>query len=83
MEATLSFQNAIPDATLSDSNYGVIELETKADEYGVIIFAGKRINESVAWRGPIVMNTWEEIDTAYKELRRGTFLKTRVNYDYH
>lgn len=71
------------DATLSDSNYGVIELETKADEYGVIIFAGKRINESVAWRGPIVMNTWEEIDTAYKELRRGTFLKTRVNYDYH
>ena len=71
------------DAALSDSNYGVIELETKADEYGVIIFAGKRINESVAWRGPIVMNTWEEIDTAYKELRRGTFLKTRVNYDYH
>ena len=31
------------DATLSDSNYGVIELETKADEYGVIIFAGKQL----------------------------------------
>ena len=48
----------------------------------VIIFAGKRINESVTFGGPIVMNTWEEIDTAYKELRR-YILKTRVNYDYH
>lgn len=71
------------DASSNGGNYGVIELETKADEYGAIVFAGKRINEPVAWRGPIVMNTWEEIDTAYQELRSGRFLKTRVNYDYY
>ena len=47
-----------------------------------MVFAGKRINEKIAWRGPIVMNTWSEIDVAYNELRNGNFLKERVHYDY-
>jgi quercetin 2,3-dioxygenase len=29
----------------------------------------------VAWQGPIVMNTSEELQQAYDELRRGTFIK--------
>ncbi len=36
---------------------------------------GEPLNEPVAWRGPIVMNTDEELDTAFKELREGTFVK--------
>jgi quercetin 2,3-dioxygenase len=31
----------------------------------------------VAWAGPIVMNTEEEIRQAYAELRNGTFIKER------
>jgi redox-sensitive bicupin YhaK (pirin superfamily) len=31
----------------------------------------------MAWRGPIVMNTPEELQQAYAELRDGTFIKTR------
>jgi hypothetical protein len=40
-----------------------------------IIFAGKPLNEPVAWRGPIVMNTDEELDTAFREFSSGTFIK--------
>jgi hypothetical protein len=29
----------------------------------------------VAWRGPIVMNTQEELETAFREYREGTFIK--------
>ncbi|MEI7664367.1 MAG: pirin-like C-terminal cupin domain-containing protein, partial [Bacteroidota bacterium] len=40
-----------------------------------ILIAGKPIGEPVAWHGPIVMNTDEEINTAFRELKNGTFLK--------
>ena len=33
------------------------------------------VEEPVAWQGPIVMNTQEELQRAYDELRRGTFIK--------
>ena len=33
--------------------------------------------EPVAWGGPIVMNTREELDTAFSELQDGTFIKHR------
>ncbi len=36
---------------------------------------GEPLNEPVAWRGPIVMNTEEELDRAFEELREGTFVK--------
>ncbi len=40
------------------------------------IFAmGKPLNESVAWGGPIVMNTREELQNAFVELDKGTFIK--------
>jgi redox-sensitive bicupin YhaK (pirin superfamily) len=31
----------------------------------------------VAWRGPIVMNTQEELNKAFEELDMGTFIKTK------
>jgi hypothetical protein len=33
------------------------------------------LREPVAWRGPIVMNTVEELDRAFDELKRGTFVR--------
>jgi len=45
---------------------------------GRFLFAsGEPLKEPVAWRGPIVMNTQEELDTAFEELDRGTFIKTK------
>jgi quercetin 2,3-dioxygenase len=35
------------------------------------------LTEPVAWRGPIVMNTQEELVIAFEELDAGTFIKTK------
>jgi quercetin 2,3-dioxygenase len=44
-----------------------------------LFVSGEPLNEPVAWRGPIVMNTEEELDKAYGELEAGTFIKTKKN----
>jgi redox-sensitive bicupin YhaK (pirin superfamily) len=41
-----------------------------------LLVSGKPIEEPVAWRGPIVMNTQAELRTAFEEYRTGTFIKT-------
>ena len=49
----------------------------QAGEAGVrfLLASGKPLREPVAWRGPIVMNTQEELMQAFRELRDGTFIK--------
>jgi redox-sensitive bicupin YhaK (pirin superfamily) len=43
-----------------------------------LLVSGKPINEPIAWAGPIVMNTQEELETAFEELDKKTFVKTRT-----
>lgn len=40
-----------------------------------LFFSGEKLQEPVAWGGPIVMNTEEELETAFDELREGVFIK--------
>jgi redox-sensitive bicupin YhaK (pirin superfamily) len=42
-----------------------------------LFVSGQPLNEPVAWRGPIVMNTQKELDKAFEELELGTFIKTK------
>jgi redox-sensitive bicupin YhaK (pirin superfamily) len=42
-----------------------------------LFVSGEPLNEPVAWRGPIVMNTEEELDKAFEELDSGTFIKVK------
>jgi redox-sensitive bicupin YhaK (pirin superfamily) len=53
------------------------EVTVQAGENGVrfLLISGAPIEEPVAWHGPIVMNTKEEIRTAMQDLRNGTFIK--------
>lgn len=46
-----------------------------------LLLSGRPIGEPIAWRGPIVMNTWEEIRQAFLELERGTFIKKRASVE--
>lgn len=40
-----------------------------------LFISGRPLNEPVAWHGPIVMNTQEELQTAFTEYEEGTFIK--------
>ncbi|MCF2905272.1 pirin family protein [Octadecabacter sp. CECT 8868] len=53
------------------------EVTVQAGERGVrfLLISGAPIEEPVAWHGPIVMNTKEELQTAIRDLRNGTFIK--------
>lgn len=54
----------------------LVKLDSKLG--GRFLFAsGAPLREPVAWRGPIVMNTQEELDKAFEELDMGTFIKTK------
>ena len=55
------------------------EVVIQAGDEGVrfILVSGKPIEEPVAWRGPIVMNTDEELRQAFAELHTGAFIKHR------
>jgi redox-sensitive bicupin YhaK (pirin superfamily) len=53
------------------------ELEVQAGEDGIrfLLVSGKPLEEPVAWYGPIVMNTQQQLRQAFEELEQGTFLK--------
>jgi redox-sensitive bicupin YhaK (pirin superfamily) len=55
------------------------EITVQAGDEGIrfLFISGKPLKEPVAWYGPIVMNTQEELQNAFKELQQGTFLKVR------
>lgn len=46
----------------------------------VLFISSKPLSEPVVWGGPIVMNTREELDKAFDDLNKGTFLQSRISY---
>ena len=52
-----------------------------ADGAQVLYICSRPLGEPVAWAGPIVMNTEEELREAFRDLERGTFLKEKINYE--
>jgi len=53
------------------------EIVVQAGEHGIrfLLVSGKPIQEPVAWYGPIVMNTRDELRQAVEDLERGTFIR--------
>jgi hypothetical protein len=58
------------------------EVVVQAGEEGArfLLVSGAPIQEPVAWHGPIVMNTREELMTAVRELQTGKFIKEGVKW---
>jgi quercetin 2,3-dioxygenase len=60
-------------ALMNDGN--LLKVTTGGSNVRFMLISGKPIKEPIAWRGPIVMNTMEELNIAFKEYRDGTFVK--------
>lgn len=56
----------------------VITIAAMEEEVRFIYFSGKPLKEPIAWAGPVVMNSNEEINQTFKELREGNFIKDNV-----
>jgi len=54
-----------------------VSITAEKEPVRFLLVSGKPIGEPVAWYGPIVMNTAEEIRIAFEEYRKGTFIKHR------
>jgi redox-sensitive bicupin YhaK (pirin superfamily) len=54
-----------------------VTVSTESEGVRFLLISGKPIGEPIAWYGPIVMNTEEELRVAFDELDRGTFIKGR------
>jgi redox-sensitive bicupin YhaK (pirin superfamily) len=86
-QAVLTEQVAKPDAPpeYDAKNHSLVlfdrgdEIAVQAGEEGIrfLLVSGKPIEEPVAWYGPIVMNTQQELERAFHELQEGTFIRHR------
>jgi len=52
-----------------------VEITTQEEPVRFLLISGKPIRQPVAWYGPIVMNTQEELRLAFQEYQNGTFIK--------
>jgi len=52
-----------------------VSFKTGGESMRFLLVAGKPLNEPIAWGGPIVMNTQDELDLAFEEYRSGRFIK--------
>jgi redox-sensitive bicupin YhaK (pirin superfamily) len=58
-------------------NGDAVTITTQERPVRFLLVSGQPINEPVAWYGPIVMNTREELRIAFEEYQKGTFIKRR------
>ncbi|MFA5571328.1 MAG: pirin family protein [Sphaerochaetaceae bacterium] len=58
---------------LKDGN--TIKIEAQKEGVRLLLVSGLPLKESIAWGGPIVMNTREELALAFRELDEGNFIK--------
>ncbi|MFZ5518193.1 MAG: pirin family protein [Candidatus Zhuqueibacterota bacterium] len=55
----------------------MISVRTAEHPVRFLLLSGAPLREPVAWLGPIVMNSQEELNVAFQELQAGTFIKNR------
>lgn len=54
-------------------------IDSRNENTSFMLVGGKKLQEPIAWRGPIVMNTREELDEAFAAYQDGSFLKESMD----
>lgn len=57
-----------------------IKIKSLDEDIDILFMSSERLDEPVAWGGPIVMNTDEELRQAFVDLETGKFLKDSLEY---
>ena len=57
-----------------------VEIKSTDKNAQVLFISSIPLNESVVWGGPIVMNTKEELNKAFDDLKKGTFIQNTISY---
>ena len=58
-----------------------VQVTAQKEPLRFIYFGAAALEESVAWGGPIVMNTQRELQQAFEELQEGNFVKHKIHMD--
>jgi redox-sensitive bicupin YhaK (pirin superfamily) len=62
-------------SSAKNSDYEEVLVKAGTEGARFFLLAAKPLKETVAWGGPIVMNTEEELNEAFRELNNKTFIK--------
>ena len=57
-----------------------LDIEALHEDIQILFISSDKLEEPIAWGGPIVMNKKEELELAFDELRTGSFLKEKLEY---
>lgn len=58
-----------------------ITIKNECDYAQVLFMSTKALNEPVAWAGPIVMNSQDELDQAFNDLNTGNFIREKIEFE--
>merc|ERR1711963_1342330 len=66
----------------TDPSLRTIDLVAGPHGLGIMLFAGKRINEPIVWHGPFVMSSKQELRDVVRKYQTGDFPPKRAPWDY-
>lgn len=78
-EIEINGKNVAEKTAVKLSKGDTVTFTALTDNTQVLYIQSVEIDEPVAWAGPIVMNTQEELQEAFTELRNGTFIKDTMD----
>ena len=64
---------------LNEGNHVIIKAKDKNVQ--VLFISSTKLEETIAWGGPIVMNTRKELNKAFEAIEQGTFLQNKIKYE--
>jgi redox-sensitive bicupin YhaK (pirin superfamily) len=75
-------EHAVVHVDAESPDVRLLRLEAEKGKLGAMIFAGKRLNQPIAWHGPFVATTQDEIRKLLKDYQNGNFPPVRAPWNY-